>query len=265
MLCKYCGKEIIEGSKFCSFCGKDINNEENISQTTDTSESINRDSNNSFIVNANPKRKKTITSIVVCIAIILFGVVGYVWNNGSLYSDEKKTELIIQSYIKNGESEALKLVNKFYPNDKYAQDSWVSFFVLQELDESGKNTSNINSSTYEQIKKDNNINLDAKDVQYDMVNNLDKSFALHGTAELDDYYNYGFDDDMEADYFCIRVRPIGGSYSDEWYIYLHRSSFKELYDKLKVDKKEVILQCKIPKYRYEKNMNNMAICESAWW
>lgn len=265
MLCKYCGKEILEGSKFCSFCGKDMGDEERVNQITNVYEQIDKDSSNSGIMDTNSKSKKTIASIVICVAIALFGISGYVLNNGSLYSDEKKTELIIQSYIKDGESEALKLVKRFYPNDKDMQDSWVSFFVLQELDKTGGNTNSISNSTYEQIKKENNINLDAKDVQYDMVNNLDKSFALHGTAELDDYYNYGFDDDMEADYFCIRVRPIGGSYSDEWYIYLHRDSFKELYDKLKMGKKELVLQCKIPKYRYEKNMNNMAICESAWW
>lgn len=257
MLCKYCNKEILEGSQFCSFCGKEM-----ASQTTDTNKLIDKDNSNKAYTNS--KNKKAIISIVICIVIVLFGSVGYILRNGILYSDEKKAKLIIHSYVRDGKSEALKLVKRYYPNDIEEQDSWLSFFVSRELDKIGGKPNKINSSTYEKIKNENNIKLDAKDVQYDMVNNLDKSFALQGMAELDDYYNYGFDD-MEADYFCIGVSPVDGSYLDKWYIYLHRDSFKELYDILKEDRKEVILECEIPKYRYKKYMNNMAICEKAWW
>ncbi len=113
--------------------------------------------------------------------------------------------------------------------------------------------------------EENNIKLTAKDVQYDMANNLNKEFAISGNAELDDYYNYGFDDDMEDDYFVASVRPEGGSYSEEWYLYFHRESFKELFTKLKKVKVNIIATAEIPDYRFKKGQGNMAIVKQASW
>ncbi len=118
---------------------------------------------------------------------------------------------------------------------------------------------------FEKFMNDNNLTLTAKDVQYDMVNNLDKEFGLSGYAELDDYYNYGFDDSLEKDYFCIRVEPVDGKYSDSWYIYCHRDSFVKLFEELKLNPQILYLKCTIPKYMYEENMNNMALAESIRW
>lgn len=70
------------------------------------------------------------------------------------------------------------------------------------------------------------------DVQYDKYGYLGTPFLLVGSAALDDYYNW-FYDDMDAVYFCMRVTPEGGSYSDEWYIYASRSRYKELFADLK--------------------------------
>jgi len=112
---------------------------------------------------------------------------------------------------------------------------------------------------FEKFMKDNSLTLTAKDLQFDMVNNLDKEFGLEGYAELDDYYNYGFDSDIEKDYFCMRVEPVGGRFSDSWYIYCHRDSFKKLFQKLKdLNVVEVYVKCKIPKSIYEDNQGNMA-------
>lgn len=71
----------------------------------------------------------------------------------------------------------------------------------------------------------------AKDVQYDIYSNIGKSFALEGSAELDDYFNYEYRG-LDAIYFCIKVVPEGGSYGDEWYIYANRSEFGDLFDTL---------------------------------
>lgn len=109
-----------------------------------------------------------------------------------------------------------------------------------------------------------NIKLTAKDVQYNMENNVDKCFVIEGIGEIDDYYNYGFDD-MEKDYFCVRVEPTGGKYSDEWYLYFHRESFEKLFNQLKQDKKNIMATCKIPEYRFEISQGNMAIVEEASW
>lgn len=101
------------------------------------------------------------------------------------------------------------------------------------------------------------ITLTGKDVQYDMANNLDEKFVIDGRAELNDYYNYCFDD-IEKDYFCVEVTPTGGSYSDRWYLYFNRDSFKELFEKLKQGEHHIIATCIIPKNRYENGMDNMA-------
>lgn len=118
------------------------------------------------------------------------------------------------------------------------------------------------SSTFDKYLDENNVILDNSDVQYNMFNNVDKLFSLVGYAELDDYYNYGFDDDIESSHFCLAVTPVSGSYSDMWYIYCHRSSFYKLFDKVQ-DDGEIYVQmvCEIPSYRYKKNQQCMAQLE----
>lgn len=115
------------------------------------------------------------------------------------------------------------------------------------------------SDEFDTYLEENGITLDNSDVQYNMANNVDKMFALVGYAELDDYYNYGFDDDIESTYFCLSVTPLGGSYSDQWYIYCHRDSFQKLFDKAQ-DNGQIYVQmvCEIPSYRFEKNQQCMA-------
>lgn len=120
-------------------------------------------------------------------------------------------------------------------------------------------------SQYEQYVKDNNIILDNFDVQYDMGNNLDIKFTLEGVAELDDYYNYGFDDDMEKDYFCVSVTPSNGKYTNRWYIYCYRTAFKPFFDDLKVGECNVKMVAYIPSRRYESGQNNMAMLDYVTW
>ncbi|WP_339319354.1 hypothetical protein [Paenibacillus sp. FSL R10-2734] len=105
--------------------------------------------------------------------------------------------------------------------------------------------------------------LKAKDVQYDMVNNLDKEFVLEGTASLDDYYNYGFDSSIESSYFCARVIPDDGS--DSWYVYVHRKSFGKLFEALKSGDVHVTTTSKIPSNRFEKGQGNMAQVQQVRW
>lgn len=71
-----------------------------------------------------------------------------------------------------------------------------------------------------------------KDVKYDPYSYLGDNFVIAGNAELDDYYNYEYRN-FESVYFCIRITPTGGGYTDMWYIYADRDSFSELYNTLK--------------------------------
>lgn len=118
-----------------------------------------------------------------------------------------------------------------------------------------------NSEIQDKFKKyisDNNIEVTAKDVQYNMQNNLDKEFILEGTAKLDDYYNYGYDKSIENRYFCISITPNNSTYSDIWYIYCERSQFNSIYNQLLIKKQNLNLICKIEKSKFQKNQGNMA-------
>lgn len=83
-----------------------------------------------------------------------------------------------------------------------------------------------------------------KDVQFDKYGNIGKNFMITGTAELDDYYNWGYKD-FEVGYFCIQITPIGGNISDRWYVYASRSEFSELFDELKTGPKNAKLVAKL--------------------
>ena len=94
-----------------------------------------------------------------------------------------------------------------------------------------------------------------KDAQYDKYGNLGKNFMISGVAELDDYYNWGYRG-FESAFFCINIRPNGGNYSDEWYIYASRDNFSKLFDELKNGNKNIHI---IAKMEFaDTGMNNMA-------
>ena len=130
------------------------------------------------------------------------------------------------------------------------------FFEMQDHDDAYDENSILftkYSVTENELKKDiaeKYINLKYpnaptnKDVQYDKYGNIGKNFTISGTAELDNYYNWGYKD-FEAGYFCIQVTPTYGSYSDRWYIYASRSEFSELFDKLKNGSQNVNLVARL--------------------
>ena len=161
-------------------------------------------------------------------------------------------------------------LNKPEPKDEQLDKSdaydrlekWYSDnFENDKIDEQyGDNLTNDISYDFRNSLEYNGIiaELDNYDVQYDRYGSLDKVFAFSGTAELDDYYNYGWYDD-EQYYFCIFVTPHGGSYSDSWYIYCDRNSFPNFFEDLKAyGIIDVELACYIPSYKYESNQGNMA-------
>lgn len=145
-------------------------------------------------------------------------------------------------------------------NDTYITEFSVSSSITSNyLDSIG-----ITDDKFSEFMKDKSVYLTNSDIQYNMENNLDKSFAIAGKIELDDYYNYGFDDDMESSYFCVRMRPYNND--SYWYLYLNRNDFKSLYNDLqKEDKISAYMVCVIPSYRYKKNQGNMALVKSVKW
>ena len=80
----------------------------------------------------------------------------------------------------------------------------------------------------------------AKEVQYNKYGHFGDNFIIEGTAVLDDYYNWGYKN-YEYGYFCIRISPTGGTYSDGWYVYANRKTFSDLYSSLQNGSKNVTL------------------------
>ncbi|WP_107842171.1 hypothetical protein [Metasolibacillus meyeri] len=121
---------------------------------------------------------------------------------------------------------------------------------------------NVNSAAAKMVTQEQEflssqgVNLTAKEVQYNMKNNLDKKFFINGSVELCDYYNYGFTN--ESAYFCGHITPIDGSYSDSWYLYFHRDSFNVLYDAMLRGEVNMMIIAEIPSSVYKNNQGNMA-------
>lgn len=95
----------------------------------------------------------------------------------------------------------------------------------------------------------------AREVQYNKLGYLGENFKITGTAQLDDYYNYSYRG-LESIYFCIKIRPEGGTYKNEWYIYASRSDYKDLLDRLMTSSTSVTLICQL--YFFDTGSNNMA-------
>lgn len=188
----------------------------------------------------------------------------HVLTDGMLYVQEVIVQdyyTILEDYFgltKQQIEEAINIGNKATGETRgNAIDEYVATLVNSTQDKTDPKP--VNDAFAEYIST-NNVTLDNYDVQYNMANNLDQEFTLIGYAELDDYYNYGFDDDIEPSYYCLKVTPVDGNYSNIWYIYCHRSSLQELFDKVQsVGEKYVKMICYIPKGRFEQGQNNMAM------
>ncbi|MEY9972194.1 hypothetical protein ABH966_002568 [Lysinibacillus sp. RC46] len=100
------------------------------------------------------------------------------------------------------------------------------------------------------------LDLTGKEVQYDLANNLDKDFYLNGTAKLCSYYNYGYTN--EKDFFCGELTPIDGGYSDSWYLYFSRDTFKDVYQELLKGDVNMRISAIIPSKSYKRGQGNMA-------
>ena len=87
--------------------------------------------------------------------------------------------------------------------------------------------------------------LDCIDVQYQMYKNVGKTFVLAGEAEISDYYNYNYDDDINEKYASVTI----GTYPYSWNLYFERDKYKEFLSKLEEGPMEVIIEAKTEKDR----------------
>ncbi len=112
--------------------------------------------------------------------------------------------------------------------------------------------------------REKGVILTARQVQYDMANNIGNEFGLTGEAKLCDYYNWGYDVSIKNRYFCVDVIPSGG-YLEKWYIYFGRDSGSKLYQALLESNVQIFLIARINPLWYEENQENMATGSYAAW
>jgi hypothetical protein len=110
------------------------------------------------------------------------------------------------------------------------------------------------SSELAEFKKATGVYLDAKTVQYDMENHLDKEFYLTGQLRLCDYYNYGYTNQSKV--YCAELHPDDGS--DYWYLYFSREKTRPLYNELLQGDIDLKLTALIHKEVYRQGQGNMA-------
>ena len=176
-------------------------------------------------------------------------------------TEQKKKDHIFDLIISKDFDEARNKVVDYFGDDEDKALAW--FLLIEEEEERSSKT--VSAKRLESYMKENNISLTATEVQYNITNNLDKEFAMEGTATLSTYYNYGFSNIEEKD-FVVKLRPTGGSYNDEWYLYLHRQSFEQLFDKLMNNNSVyMITTVRIPSSIYKEGQGNMAEVRSARW
>ncbi len=132
--------------------------------------------------------------------------------------------------------------------------------------DSGSSTSTTPSGNeLDTLMQENGVTLTARDVQYNMPNNIEKLFGLEGTGELCDYYNWGYDDSIKGDYFCVRIAPPGGTLREDWYIYFNRTSFDKVYQDLLEGDIYIYLLAKIDQQYYDVHQGNQARAVSVRW
>lgn len=170
--------------------------------------------------------------------------------------------LLITSYLKYGyEPSTKKKLDDILTDWKDVTD------YDDELDNIWINNPEVKKTfkdSVEEYRKEFNLDITWKDIQYDMYNNLSKEFLVAGTAELSDYYNYGFRE-REKNYFCVSIIPYDGDYTNRWHLYFNREDFKELFDSLKEEKRVIITTCEIPDYIYKEGQGNMAFVNQVRW
>ena len=115
-------------------------------------------------------------------------------------------------------------------------------------------------NTFADYLSDNYIELTNAEVEGKNADYLDTAFSIVGTASLANYFNYGYNNDIESEYFSISIRPSSGK---SWYVYAKRTEFADLFNKLKNGNMMVSFVCYIDSARFNKNQREMATLDFA--
>lgn len=138
--------------------------------------------------------------------------------------------------------------------------------LLEELQKEFSENYYQDKDFVEQVMHEHGATMYAKEVEFDMANNLDKKFFIQGIAQLSNYYNYGYSNKYRDRYFCIRVSPKFDTAVNDWYLYCSRDYSSKLYDALLSEGTLYIYAiCFISSLDYVEGQDNQAKILSAYW
>jgi hypothetical protein len=111
--------------------------------------------------------------------------------------------------------------------------------------------------TFDQFMEDRSLDTDGEDIPYKVEDFVGERFAVQGTAQLDNYYNYGYKD-LEVTHFVIKVIKEDALH---WYLYVSREEYPELFQELKKGPVEVYAQASVSEDYYESEQGHLAMAE----
>ncbi|MGG4265445.1 membrane lipoprotein lipid attachment site-containing protein [Peribacillus simplex] len=150
-----------------------------------------------------------------------------------------------------------KEVEKLFGANNLKESNYDESFFNTMVEEQKVKSNEKKQNDIETFKKLAEVTRSANEVQYNMPNNLDEVFYIEGQLEICDYYNYGFTN--ETNYFCGRLTPTDGGYSNSWYLYFHRKSFENVYNILMNNPiSDIKIAAKVPSSSYQSGQGNMA-------
>ena len=112
--------------------------------------------------------------------------------------------------------------------------------------------------TFNEFMEDQEVSLKGTEIPYKVEAPFtNKSIALEGKAQLSRYYNYGFNE-LEGSHFVIKMMK-----KDEldWYVYLPREEYSDLFEALKKGPVDVYATVSIPKEYFEEGQGHLSMVE----
>jgi hypothetical protein len=201
-------------------------------------------------------KKKNIL-LVFALIIIIFGLVLGLW-----YFLDSKSQNISpfaqKDLVATSVAETLSAFQSSSPSPSVKK-------IIKTLSPTPTIEATVSLESYlHDFMSDYGVSLTAKQVQYNMTNNVGKQFGLAGIAEICDYYNWGYNESIEDVAFCVHITPVGG-YLESWHIYFFRNDFSRLYQDLLQGNVYVFVIAIIEPGLYNENQGNMASANYVEW